>query len=55
MEALLASIVIASSPYSEQVNRFCTYVVGIAYASDNFTEEEWNRLVYCREALGYTD
>jgi hypothetical protein len=48
---LIASALIASSNRSEDVNKFCAYVVGIPYASDNFSDEEWNRFVYCRETL----
>jgi len=36
---------------SESINEFCSYVVGIPYASDNFTDEEWGRFVYCREGI----
>jgi hypothetical protein len=52
IEILLASV-IASTPMdkTEQINRFCAYVVGIPYASDNFDDEEWQRFVYCRENL----
>jgi hypothetical protein len=48
---LLASLVIASTPNSEQINKFCSYVVGIPYASDTFNDEEWNRFVYCTKHL----
>lgn len=51
MLELVASVLIASSNQSEVINKFCAYVVGIPYASDNFTDEEWNRFVYCRENL----
>jgi sarcosine oxidase delta subunit len=51
MIELFASALIASSNQSEVINKFCAYVVGIPYASDNFTDEEWNRFVYCRENL----
>jgi hypothetical protein len=51
MIELLAATIIASSNSSEQINRFCAHVVGIPYASDNFTDEEWERFVYCREHL----
>ena len=51
MIEFLASTLIASSNPSENINKFCAYVVGIPYASDNFTDEEWNRFVYCRESL----
>jgi len=47
MLELLAS----ASNRSEDINRFCAYVVGIPYASDNFTNEEWERFVFCREHL----
>jgi sarcosine oxidase delta subunit len=52
IEILLASV-IANTPMdkTEQINRFCAYVVGIPYASDNFDDEEWQRFVYCRENL----
>jgi sarcosine oxidase delta subunit len=51
MIELLASSIIASNNYSEDINKFCAYVVGIPYASDNFTDEEWRRFVYCRDNL----
>ena len=40
-----------ATTYEESVNRFCAYVVGIPYASDNFTDEEWQRFKYCRDTL----
>lgn len=48
---ILASAIITSSAQSEQINKFCSYVVGIPYASDNFSDEEWERFVFCRENL----
>ena len=51
MLEFLASTVIASSQRSEDINKFCAYVVGIPYASDNFTDEEWRRFTFCREHL----
>ena len=48
---LIAASVISSTNYSEEINKFCAYVVGIPYASDNFTDAEWERFVYCRENL----
>lgn len=52
LEFLMAAAV-ATAPMdrSEQINQFCSYVVGIPYASDNFTDEEWQRFVFCREHL----
>lgn len=40
-----------ATTYEESVNRFCAKVVGIPYASDNFTDEEWERFKYCRNTL----
>ncbi len=51
MIELLASAIISQSTASEEINKFCSYVVGIPYASDNFTDQEWERFVYCREHL----
>jgi hypothetical protein len=49
---LLASVLISSATQnSEQINKFCAYVVGIPYASDDFTNEQWNRFVYCKNHL----
>ena len=49
--ALIAGLSLSDVDASERVNMFCAEVVGIPYASDNFTDEEWNRFVYCREGL----
>jgi hypothetical protein len=51
MIELLAATIISNTNKTEEINKFCAYVVGIPYASDNFTDEEWNRFVYCREHL----
>lgn len=51
MIELLASVILSQAQASEEINKFCATVVGIPYASDNFTDEEWNRFVYCREHL----
>jgi hypothetical protein len=52
IEILLAAAV-ATTPISrsEMINQFCSYVVGIPYASDNFSDEEWERFKFCREHL----
>jgi len=55
MIELLASALIASSDQSEKINKFCSYVVGISYASDTFSDEEWNRFLYCRNHLKYDE
>ena len=51
MIELIASVMIASSSNEERINKFCSTVVGIPYASDNFTDEEWKRFEYCRNYL----
>jgi hypothetical protein len=53
MIGILLAVAVATPPVprSEQINMFCSYVVGIPYASDNFTDEEWERFVFCRENL----
>lgn len=51
MIEFLASVLIASNHYSEKTNKFCSYIVGIPYASDNFTDDEWQRFQYCRNYL----
>lgn len=53
MIELLASIQIftAQQEYSEKVNRTCSYLVGIPYASDNFSNEEWERFKICRDLI----
>ena len=40
-----------ATTYEESVNRFCAKVVGIPYASDNFSQEEWERFKYCKSTL----
>mgnify|MGYP006288828787 CR=1 FL=1 len=51
MIEFLASVAITASQQSEEISKFCANVVGIEYASDNFTDEQWNRFVYCRESV----
>jgi hypothetical protein len=33
------------------VNRVCAAIVDIPYASDNFTDEEWEQFKNCRDFL----
>ena len=49
--ALIAGLSMSPTVASESINYFCSEVVGIPYASDNFTDEQWNRFVYCRESI----
>jgi hypothetical protein len=55
LEFIIAGVLIASSAkattHEETVNQFCAYVVGIPYASDNFTDEEWKRFKFCKDTL----
>jgi hypothetical protein len=39
----------------ERVDRFCAYVVGIPYASDNFNQDEWERFQVCRNVIEVDD
>jgi len=50
-ELILAAQLLTPLEKSETINKFCADVVGISYASDNFTDEEWERFVYCREHI----
>ena len=49
--ALIAGLSLNPLDASERINMFCAEVVGIPYASDNFSNEEWERFVYCREGV----
>jgi hypothetical protein len=49
--ALIAGLSLSPLHASEEVNKFCADVVGIPYASDNLSDEEWERFVYCRESI----
>ena len=51
LELILISQLLTPLEASEEVNKFCADVVGIPYASDNFSYEEWERFVYCREGV----
>ena len=48
---LLLTTASKATTYEESVNQFCAYVVGIPYASDNFTDDEWKRFKFCRDTL----
>lgn len=51
MLSLLTSTLIASIPFSGDENRICAYIVGIPYASDNFSDDEWERFKVCKHYL----
>jgi len=44
IDLFLISQLIAANPDNQ---KFCAEVVGIPYASDNFTDEEWERFQRC--------
>ena len=44
IDLFLISQLIAANP---ETQKFCAEVVGIPYASDNFTDEEWQRFQQC--------
>jgi hypothetical protein len=44
---LLPTSISAQEVYSINVNRLCAELVGIPYASDNFSDEEWEQFKSC--------
>ncbi len=57
MKALLAAAIILA-PFTARaemvtinLNRVCAAIVGIPYASDNFTDAEWEDFKECRDYL----
>jgi len=50
LTAAMISANAAPSP-QEMVDRFCAYVVGIEYGTDNVTDDEFRRFAVCREHL----
>jgi hypothetical protein len=44
---LLSAPVSAQEVYSININRVCAAIVQIPYASDNFTNEEWEQFKTC--------
>ena len=47
MIAFTLATILAFTPEQETVHRFCANAVGIPYASDNFTDKEWNDFQAC--------
>lgn len=43
----IPSTVSAQEIYSININRLCATIVEIPYASDNFTDEEWQQFNEC--------
>jgi len=44
LDIFLVTQLIAANP---EIQKFCAEVVGIPYASDNFTDEEWQEFQIC--------
>ena len=59
MKKVIVTIILAScfipvkaqEIYSINVNRACSAIVGIPYASDNFSDEEWEQFKRCVKFL----
>jgi hypothetical protein len=55
---LLPVIIFSTLPVSAQevyninINRVCASIVGIPYASDNFTDLEWQQFKDCLDFMG---
>ena len=48
---LIATVESISPQMSESINRMCANMVGIPYASDNFTDKEWHQFELCRDIM----
>lgn len=48
---VLSTPVFASENITINGNKFCADAVGIAYASDNFTDFEWEQFKQCLQTL----
>lgn len=54
---LLPLILLSTLPVSAQelytinINKVCAKIVGIPYASDNFTDEEWEQFKECMDFM----
>jgi hypothetical protein len=50
---LTATLISANMTPSSQemVDRFCAYVIGVEYGTDNLTDDEFRRFTVCREHL----
>jgi hypothetical protein len=42
----------AQEVYSININRVCAAIVQIPYASDNFTDDEWDQFKTCLKFMG---
>jgi hypothetical protein len=44
---LLPTSISAQEVYSININRLCAEIVGIPYASDDFSDEDWQQFKSC--------
>jgi hypothetical protein len=57
IKAIIAATIIAlpigakAEMVTINLNRVCAAIVGIPYASDNFTDAEWEKFKNCRDYL----
>jgi hypothetical protein len=51
LAAILSARAANTVPNAEYVDRYCAELVGIPYASDNFTDSEWAQFKTCREVM----
>jgi hypothetical protein len=53
IEFIVLTVVIIATAKADtrDYSQFCAYVVGIPYASDNFTDQEYERFLFCKNAL----
>lgn len=47
MIALTLASILTFTSEQETINRFCANALNIPYASDNFTDKEWNQFQSC--------
>lgn len=47
----LASLPARAETVSVNADKLCSVVVGIPYASDNFTDKEWQEFLQCKHFL----
>lgn len=49
---LLSTLPISAQElYTANINKVCAEIVGIPYASDNFTDEEWEQFKECMDFM----
>jgi len=51
LAAILSARAAHVAPNPEYVDRYCAELVGIPYASDNFSDKEWAQFKTCREVM----